>query len=179
MRCGVKLKIGNWKSEIDERGKMPTSLALSDLSQLGLQTQLVEARVRQAQEQTDAAVENQKRLAKGGLFFFRSAAHRGRVSESPVRRRRMPRPHWAHSLRSVIAEGEDEIQFRRAWLRELVPTFAAQIARWNAGEFDLSQSFGPDDHGRMAAGAIGDEVRFAPEVHDRFRHNRSRRIARA
>src|SRR6516162_8080589 len=80
-------------------------------------------------------------------------------------------PDWTDFRCRVIANREDEIQFGRTRLCELVPVLATQAFGGQFRNFELSKSFGVDPSLCMTSCAIRREGRKSLLVHYGFGHD--------
>src|SRR5437899_8165085 len=96
-----------------------------------------------------------------------------------MRRNRLARPDGADFRRRGIADREDKLHLRRAVLRELIPTLAAQPCNGQPRGFELFQCVWMDTAGRMASRAECVKIRSPTVIQDRFAQDRPRRIASA
>jgi hypothetical protein len=65
------------------------------------------------------------------------------IFDTPMRSHRLAGPNRAYFLRGVVAHRENEVQFGRTRLSELIPTLAAQSARGQVSAFELAKRFRP------------------------------------
>src|ERR1700734_2535090 len=89
-------------------------LARADRVELFLQAQLIERAQRQADENSDAVGQHAERIGKRQAHFRLGAGGKRRIGDAPMRGHRLARPHRAGFRRRVVADGEDEIELRRA-----------------------------------------------------------------
>src|SRR5262249_14402135 len=97
------------------------------------------------------------------------AGHLGRVVDTPVGRHRLSWPERALLLRGVAAHREDEVEVRRAGLRELVPALAAQTSRRQAAPLHDLQGHRVDLALRPASRAERAKASVPPVVQERLR----------
>ena len=99
---------------------------LSDLVAFIPDCQLVKAGERQAQKETDSAFQNRESIQEGPVdLLLRTLDNRG-IRNTPVSRNGLPGPYRTHFIRSLVADGEYEVQVRGPGFGELVPTLAMQ-----------------------------------------------------
>ena len=90
-----------------------------------------------------------------------------------------PGQYGQHLSRGVVADGEDEIERRRARRRELVPALAAQAIGGHLHVPEQLERDGMHLALRAAAGAVADELAATPMIDQRFAEDAARRIAGA
>ena len=105
----------------------------SDLVDLFLHGELVQRGDRQGEEEADAAIEDDVRIAEGAGDLFGRAADGGRIGDAPVRGHRLARPVGARFVGGIVADGEDEVHLRGVGSGELIPGFAAQAVGRDPG----------------------------------------------
>src|SRR5208337_1529809 len=105
--------------------------------------------------------------------------HRRRVSNTPVRARRLSWHERTDLFRSVIANRQDEVELGRIRPRELIPGLAAQTFDRYLRQLKLTQRLRPYSSHRMASCAVGGKVQLAPGVQNCLGHDRARRISGA
>ena len=71
----------------------------------------------------NAALESQVGFVEGTILLVRLRSRR--VGDTPMRGHRVAGPDGAGLARRIVTDGEDEIERRRAFGGELVPTFRA------------------------------------------------------
>src|SRR5262249_3548302 len=111
--------------------------------------------------------------------FGRRALGFGRIGNAPMRRHRLAGPHRTDFARRVVADGEGEIERRRAGLGELVPrlrTKARRVVAEALQELDCVRVYFAL---RLAARTVGMEFTGAELVQDGLGHDRARRVAGA
>ena len=126
-----------------------------------LDRECVERGERKAKEKSDSAVKHDKGVAKGTLQFVGSTDCPARIRYSPMRRHRLATPNGADFARRTVANREDKLHFRCAWLGKFIPAFAAQIGCGEPGTLDLLQRVRIHVPNRMAARAVCDKLRLA------------------
>src|ERR1700693_6265986 len=115
--------------KIPPRAGVPVKFSLlADAVNFLLDGELIQARQRQAQKQTDSAVEHHESITESALDFFRCAFGCCRIRNAPVSGHRLSWPDRTRFARRVVANGEHKIHLRRARLCELLPILAAQSA---------------------------------------------------
>ena len=144
-----------------------------------LNRHLSKNRERQAEEQADAAVQRDVRIAKGPRDLFRRARDGGGIGNAPVRSDGLAGPDGAGFLRGVVANRKDKMHFGRAGLGEFVPALAAQSGGGQARGFELLQGVWMDASRGMAAGAEGAEIRAFPLIENGLGQDGPRGISRA
>src|SRR5919201_1466813 len=149
-----------------------------DLVEFFFKRDLVERGEREAEEQTDSAVERKEGVAECFLDLLWGAVHGGGIGNAPVSGHRLTRPNGANLFGGVVANGKNEIELGRAWFRELVPAFALKAVRRDMGGFELIQCLPTHCSGRVTARAKGGEIRPALLIHDCLRHDGAGRVSR-
>src|SRR5918994_4302729 len=104
-------------------------LAVANLVNLFLDANAIQRPQRQAAENLDAAFERPKDFVEYGEALRLSAFCSRGILHPPMRCDRLPRPHRAGLACGFVADGEYEIELRRARPRELIPALAAQPVR--------------------------------------------------
>src|SRR5208282_669152 len=104
------------------RGSSPSA----DAGDFFLEGEGGEAGERQAQEQSDAAVQGYKSIAKGALHLFKGAHDRSGVGNTPMGGNRLARPERTNFRCGIVADRKNKIHLRGAGLGKFVPTLAAQ-----------------------------------------------------
>src|SRR5258706_10658503 len=91
----------------------------------------------------------------------------------------LTRPDGTDFAGRAVADGDDEIQWRGVWLRELVPRLGAELIDFVVQPLEQIESVGIDRAAWMRPGGIGFEAARAHLVEDGFGDDRARRIAGA
>src|SRR6516225_9292096 len=99
---------------------------LADLVDFAFDRQAIEGFEPQASEEFDPGFERLVGITESLDFFRVRAAHSSGVRHAPMGGNRIPRPHRAGFTGGLVANGEDEIHYRRARFSEFIPAFAAQ-----------------------------------------------------
>ena len=102
------------------------SLSFADRVELFLQGQLIEGSERQAHEDIDAVRQHPQRIRECEPHFRLGAGGCGWIGHTPMRRHWLPRPERTDLLRGVVADREDEIEFRCVRSRKLFPALGSQ-----------------------------------------------------
>src|SRR5262245_15437741 len=103
----------------------------------------------------------------------------GGIGHAPMGGHRLPRPDRTNLACGVVADGEHEIERRRAGLGELAPGFRAEGRGVVAETGEQGQGARIDLALRLASRRIGAKLSCAELVEDRFGDDRTRRIAGA
>src|SRR5215831_767137 len=82
----------------------------TDDVQFLLQYEVVHGRERQAEEQSDAAVEQEEHVSECPLDFFFGSFDCCGVRDSPMSRHRLSEPDRTDFLRRIVADGKDKIE---------------------------------------------------------------------
>src|SRR3981081_4380953 len=98
----------------------------ADLLELGLQAELIQQPDRQRREYRDALMQHPVGLLEGQRDLGRRALGCGRIGNAPMARHRLARPDRTSLARGVVADGEDEIENRRARVGEFTPGLGAK-----------------------------------------------------
>src|SRR5262249_33285888 len=111
--------------------------------------------------------------------FSRRTFGFGWIGNAPMRCHRLAGPDRTGFSRGVVANGENEVERRRAGLGELIPplrTKARRVVPEALQEFD-----GARVHAALglATSAVGTEFTCTELVQDRLGHDRARRVAGA
>src|SRR5262249_18735955 len=144
-----------------------------------LQAQPIEAADRQGRENADALMQHPVRILERKRDLGRGAFGFGRIGNAPMRRHRLAGPHRTDFARRVVADGEGEIERRRAGLGELIPrlrTKARRVVAEALQELDCVRVYFAL---RLAARTVGMEFTGAELVQDGLGHDRARRVAGA
>src|SRR5579864_1069873 len=141
-----------------------------------LDRQLVEARQRQPEEQSNTAIECHKRVAKRPLQHRLILAGISGIGNSPMRRHWLAGPDWTSLLGCRIAECEHEVHSWCSVSRKFAPALAAKSFRRNPRGLQLAYRERMDDAMRMASRAVRGKPRLSFVVQDSFGENRSRTI---
>jgi hypothetical protein len=144
-----------------------------------LQGQFFETCERETEQQTDSAVQNHESIMESSRDLFGTSLRGGRVRHTPMRRHGLARPDGTDLLGGGVAHGKNKMQWRRIGLRELVPRFAAQSLGRKPREFQLPERLRMHETGRVAAGAVCNEIRKAFPLQDGLGHDGARRVPRA
>ncbi len=150
-----------------------------DLFQPRLQAELVEAANRQRCKHRDALTQHAVCVLERERDLGRVALRFRRIGDAPMRGHRLARPHRAGFTRGVVADGEHEIERRRAGLCELAPRLGAEVRRVVTEAVKQRDSVRVDVALRLAPGGIGAEPVRAELVENGFGDDRARRIASA
>jgi hypothetical protein len=154
------------------------SLRIADGADALFLRHLCEALERQFRQELNPSSKGPTRVLVRAALRGIVALYGGRVSNAPVRGRRMPRPHRAGFRRGAITHGDDEINLRRVRLREFVPTLATKRSRVEALSAEYFQRERLDDACRLASSAERSEASpaHARIVEESFREDRARRV---
>lgn len=95
--------------------------------------------MRKTKEKTDPPIQQKEGISESLLYVFRRAYDGGGIGNAPVCRHRLPRPHGANLIGSIVTDGENEIELRSVWLREFIPTLAPKAASRNVCDLKLAQ----------------------------------------
>src|SRR5262249_31773429 len=142
-----------------------------------LQAEPVEAADRQRGKNPDALMEHAVGLLEGETDLRRSAFGLRRIGHAPMGRHRLARPHRTALAGGVVADGEHEIDERRARLRELAPRLRAEARNVVAEALQKLERVRIDPALGIAAGAEGAEFARAELVENGLRHDRARGVA--
>src|SRR5882724_2632966 len=113
-------------------------LRFSDSAQLSSQSKLIETREGKRKKQTDAPLQHNERIAERPVNLFRSSSDYCGIGNSPMCSHWLSGPNGAYFVCRVVANGENEIHFRRIRFCEFIPAFAAQT---RGGKFCRFQRF--------------------------------------
>src|SRR5687768_9395 len=150
------------------------SFAGADLAQMCLQGQLVDAFLRQLDQQRDPVAQIAQRLLE--RLSLAVAFDRGGVFDAPVRGDRMPRPDRAAFAGGVVADGDDEVDRRGIPSCKLVPALRAQtlhreaVAAQHIERHRMRRAFG------LAARRESAKAAFAQMVEQGLGEERARRV---
>src|ERR1700756_1942855 len=89
----------------------------------------------------------------------------------------LARPHGTNLVGRVVANGKDEIHFRRAGFRKLIPALTAQIGNWKPDYFQLLDRVRIYTARGMASRAVSGEIRTSFLIQNGFRENRTCGVA--
>src|SRR5581483_520659 len=101
-------------------------LAVTDVVEFALQGEPVHIGERQAEEQTDPAIEEQEGIAESLLHLLVRCLHGSRIGDTPVGGNRLARPNGTNFAGGVVTHREDKIHVWGAGLGKLLPALAAQ-----------------------------------------------------
>src|SRR5689334_6127529 len=104
---------------------------------------------------------------------------RGWIGNAPVHGERLARPDRADLAGGIVADGDDEVDRRRAFRGELVPAFRPQALGGKAELIEQGERCRVDFALGMAAGGKGAEAAAAVAVEDRLGEDRAGRVAGA
>src|SRR5215470_10292375 len=96
----------------------------ADLRYFFFYGQTIKASERKRKEQSDAAFQRDKCVAESTLDLFGSSGCCCGIGNTPMRCHRLARPDGTNFIRSVIANGENEIHFGSVRSSKFGPTFA-------------------------------------------------------
>src|ERR1700735_876396 len=147
---------------------------LADVVNFFFDGERVQTRQRQAQKQTDSAVECHERVSEGALDHFGATVYGGGIGNAPMRGHGLARPDGAGFLRGIVADGKYEVHARGRRLCEFAPTLAPRAVGWDMREFQLFQSFRTYDSCRIASRTVRRESGLAFTVENSLRHDGSR-----
>ena len=102
------------------------SFVLPMASSCFCKAQVIERPERQAHENIDAVRQHPQCISECKPHFRLGTGRRRRIGYAPMRGHRLTRPNRAGFFRSVVADGEHEIELRRVWSRELLPALRTQ-----------------------------------------------------
>ena len=88
---------------------------------------LLEFRIRQADEEPDTGLECKADLRKRAPLQQLTPCNCGWIGHAPMRSYRLSRPSGAYFARRVVAHGKDKIEMGRTRRGELVPALTAGI----------------------------------------------------
>ena len=134
---------------------------------------------RQAQEELDAPAQDDERGPECLPLLVVGADDRRRVFDSPARGHGLARPRGAALPRRLVADGEDEVQGRRAGGSELIPALAAEAVHRQLRLPERLERERVHLAPRMTPRRVGPELAAAELVHDRLGDDAAGRVARA
>src|SRR5579864_5751783 len=152
-------------------------LLLPDPIDLSLQRHRIQFGKGKAEEQTDPPIKHEENAAEHVGYFLGSPLDGRRIGAAPVRGHGLARPYRTDLLGGVVADGENEVQLRRARLGKLAPIFTTQSIHRNSRRLQLAKRLRPYGSRRVTSGTIRGESWAAFEIQDGFSHDRPRRVA--
>src|SRR5579863_6079262 len=150
---------------------------VTDVVHFLLQGKPVYRSMRKTEEKADPPIHQKEGISESFLYVFWRAYDGGGIGNAPVCRHRLPGPHRANLIGSIVTDGENEIELRSLWLREFIPTLASKTASRNVCDLKLAQRLRTHLAGWMAPRTISRELRSPLKVHDPVSHDRPRRVA--
>jgi hypothetical protein len=152
---------------------------MTNIFDLLLDGQSVEAGKRQGEKNTDPSVEYHECVPKCSFDLLWRALNACRVGYSPMGGHRLTRPYRAHLFRRVVAHRENKIHFGRAGAGEFSPILTSQTDSWKIGDPYLAKGRWMHSAFRVTSGTICGEFRKSLLVHDSFSHDGASGIAGA
>src|SRR3546814_14392486 len=122
------MRISDWSSGVCSSDLARRAFGAADFLEFPFHRHLVDAVVRQREEQRDAVREIMERMFE--RFALARACDCGRIFDAPVRGHRLAGPCRACLAGRIVTAGEDEVEAGGAGLREFVP----EIGREWCGE---------------------------------------------
>src|SRR5262249_14948709 len=145
----------------------------ADFLQPVLQAELVERTQRERGEHADAVMQQPIGVIEGKRDLCRGACSRSRIRNAPMSGHGLTGPYGPRLSGRIVANGENEIERRRAGPGELAPGFGAQTRGVVAEALQQPDGFRMDLPFRLASSAPGMEVSRAALVEDGLGHGRT------
>src|SRR5580704_7138625 len=99
---------------------------LTDAIDFSFDSEMIEGRQRQGEEEADSAIKMHESVAKSLIDLFRCASDGSGIWNPPMSGHRLARPNGTGLTCSVVAYGKNEIQHGGPGLGEFVPGLAAE-----------------------------------------------------